>query len=237
MWAFYIVAAMLTAGVVIKLTLTLAGKGRHAHGGEVHRSSRSVALFISAAIPIAALAIYLPLGRPDLPSTSALFFNPTDMLIRQQALLRRRPLQVLLEQNPEDLQSLVQLGEISSRLGDDRAAVEFFRRAVDVAKKTDDIFLRRYAVNLGEMQVKLAGGRVGPDAIETFEFVLTLYPESPFARYYLGLAKAQNGKREEAIEAWEKLLSEGSPRPYWKDMVRDSLSRVRAELKQENNNP
>ena len=90
MWHLYIIASMLAAGVVIKLMLALAGKGRHRHGGAVTAADRKLGLALAAVIPIATLCLYLPLGRPDLPGSPAIFNNPGEMWSRQQALLRTR---------------------------------------------------------------------------------------------------------------------------------------------------
>lgn len=235
MWHFYIVAAALTAGVVIKLMLTLANKGRHNHGGEVTAGDRRLGQVLAVVIPLCALGLYLPLGSPDIAGQPSIFTNLEDQILRQQALLRRRPLQILLEQNPDDLGALVQLGSISTRLGQHKEAVAFYQRAVVSAQRANDTLLRVYAVTLGEAQVKASEGIVGADAVGTFEYVRALYPQSPIARYYLALAKAQRGDNEAAIGEWEGLLSDGPPGAYWKAEVRKSMAAARKQLKDEKN--
>ena len=162
----------------------------------------------------------------------AIFNNPGEMWSRQQALLRRHPLQVLLESDPGDLSALVQLAGISSQLGAYPEAVAFYLRAVVAAQKSNDMLLRVYVVLLGEAQVKATKGKVGDDAIGSFEYARTLYPGSPIARHYLALAKAQRGDPAAAITEWEALLGDGSPRAYWKEQVRKALAETRAEMKE-----
>lgn len=231
MWHFYLVASALTAGVVIKIMLTLANRGRFMHGEKPTESDQRLSFALSALLPLGALLVYLPLGRPDLPSQPAIFANFEETLLRQQALMKERPYQILVEQNPDDQAALLQLAVINFRTGDFRESVKFYKRAVLQAQLHDDPMLRVYAVSMGEVQVLASNGIVGDDAVGTFEYVLSLYPESPIARYYLALAKAQHGRLAEAIADWEALLAEGPPRAYWKAQVRDAMAKARADLK------
>ena len=234
MWHFYIVASALTAGVVIKIMMTLANRGRFTHGGTPAVIDKNLSFALAVILPLGALAVYLPLGRPDLPSEPAIFSNIEETMLRQQALMTERPFQILLGQNPDDIAALLQLATINFRTGDFKESVKFYKRAVVQAQKTDNALLRVYAVSLGEVQVLAANGRVDDDAVGTFEYVLTLYPGSPIARYYLALAKAQRGHTAEAIAEWETLLAEGTPRAYWKVQVRDAMAKARLDLKKDN---
>jgi cytochrome c-type biogenesis protein CcmH len=231
MWGFYIVASALTAGVVIKIMMTLANRGRFTHGGKPTDADKNLSFALAVILPLGALAAYLPLGRPDLKSEQAIFSNFEETMLRQQALMKERPYQILVEKNPNDMAALLQLALVNFRTGDFKESVKFYQRAVVEARKNNDAMLRVYAVSLGEVQVLASGGKVGDDAIGTFEYVRTLYEGSPIARYYLALAKAQRGQREEAIVEWESLLAEGSPRAYWKAQVRDAMAKARAEIK------
>lgn len=232
MWHFYIVASVLAAGVVLKLVATLQDRGRHRHGGGVTPHDYQLSVFLCLFVPLSALAVYLYFGRPDLRGSPAMFIEPEKAVQRQQALLKQRPFQVLLEKNPESLEALVQLAVISARLGKYDEAAKFYKRAVMVAEKTQDMMLRVYVVALGEVQVMASSGKVGDDAIGTFTYARTLYPGSPIARYYLALAMAQRGEEEKAIAEWEGLLSDGSPSSYWKERVRESMSEARKRLKE-----
>lgn len=231
MWGFYIVASALTAGVVIKIMMTLANRGRFTHGGKPTDADKNLSFALAVILPLGALAIYLPLGRPDLRSEAAIFSNFEETMLRQQALMKERPYQILVEQNPDDMAALLQLALINFRTGDFKESVKFYKRVVVQAQKNSDVMLRVYAVSLGEVQVLASNGRVGDDAVGTFEYVRTLYDASPIARYYLALAKAQRGHPAEAITEWESLLAEGSPRAYWKAQVREAMAKARAELK------
>ena len=60
-----------------------------------------------------------------------------------------------------------------------------------------------------------------------------MHADSPIVLYYLGLYKAQTGRREEAIEDWQKLLVGGSPAVYWKQRVREAIASTREAMRLE----
>ena len=48
------------------------------------------------------------------------------------------------------------------------------------------------------------------------------------ARYYLGMAAEQDGKREEAAKIWRELIAEAPADAHWVNDVRTALARVEA---------
>ncbi len=236
MWALYIIMSLLAAGTCTKLLQPLVD-GRH----DVTARDRKTLYTIICAAPVLALCLYLFLGRPDLPGAPAIFggiSDPStmvqgldDLMARQQALLMRHPAQILLEENPNDLDAIIQLASVHVKLHNYKEAIKFYKHGVLVAEEQHDPFLRIYATTLGQLQVQDDGGNVNDAAIGTFNFVLTLQADNPFARYYLALAKYQHGDIAGAVADWQSLLSGGPPGAFWKDMVRDSLAKAQAELR------
>lgn len=230
MWMLYAVMSMLCAGVVIKIVAPIVDKGRVRHGRGVSAADRTLAMALMCAVPAVSLSVYLVLGRPDLPSTLALFKDVQGMLARQDALLAQEPLQVLLKKNPDNLPALLKLGAVNDRLGHYDEALKFYKRAVLVAGMKGDILLRLYMEELGQVQVRANKGIVGKDARATFETILKLKAEDPVAGYYLALAKAQSGDVKGAIDDWMKMLSTGTPLAYWKWDVRAAIAAAKAGL-------
>jgi cytochrome c-type biogenesis protein CcmH len=72
-----------------------------------------------------------------------------------------------------------------------------------------------------------AQGRVSEEAQRDFEAALALDPTSAIARYYIGLAAAQNGERDKAIEVWSKLLADATPDAPWRERVAALLEQLR----------
>ncbi|MEZ0225165.1 MAG: tetratricopeptide repeat protein [Alphaproteobacteria bacterium] len=224
MWHLYVIISMLTAGVVMKLTGPLLRRDRH----DVTRADRRLALGLTCLLPTTALVIYLFSGRPDLPGMPAIFTDAGALMMRQEALLAKRPFETLVKTNPNSIGAVVKLADINQRLGRFAEAAKFMQRAVLLAQQQGDIYLRIYAENLGRFQVLANGGIVGTDALGTFAYVRTLKDVDPIARYYQALAKAQRGDTDGAIAEWNDLLSEGSTMAYWKEYVRQAIAVTKA---------
>lgn len=233
MWVLYFMMSLLAAGVVIKLVNPLMGRGRFNAGGTATQADRTLALALMMVVPVLSLALYLSAGRPDLKGHQAVFYNLEDLHRRHLSLLAQRPMTILLERDATDIGALRSLGDIHTSLGNHDEAVKFYAQTVRAAIAKQDDFLRLYAVALGQAQIRARNGTVGDDALATFHFVLTLYPESPLARHYLALYKRQSGDIAGAVQDWMQLLSEGPTRAYWKSMVRDALEEARRVLKQQ----
>jgi cytochrome c-type biogenesis protein CcmH len=236
MTMLYVLMAVLTAGVCIKLVHVLAAP---AGAGQVDasrpsrplrrasRADRFLVAVVVVLLPAAALTTYLLIGRPDLRAQQAIFDMTADLQNRQAALLAQRPMAVLVGQNPDDIGAHLSLAEINRRIGRYDDEVKFLARAVALGTAAQDPLLRHYAVTLGQAQVRLSGGMVGDDALATFSFVRGLYPDDPLSRHYEALALAQRGDSAAALALWRPLLSEGPSRAYWKDLVRKAMSDAR----------
>ena len=143
-------------------------------------------------------------------------------------------MEILLHENPDDLGALVTMADINNRLKNYAAAVKLFERVVAIAEEKQDLLLRVYVVALGEAQVMANNGEVGDDAIKTFEYALTIkgFGQSPIARYYLAMAKAQRGEPEKALIEWQMLLGEGSPGIFWKARLRQAITETKKALRE-----
>lgn len=231
MWGLYILMSIMAAGVTIKLMMPLLGKGRRRSEGAVTVEDRQMARLMMLLIPLVSLGLYLLSGRPDLQGAPAVFLRLREISDEHTSLLAERPLSILIEKNPEDVGALVSLAIVNQKIKHHEDAIGFYKRAVEFAEKQGDWRLRPIANMLGEAQVEAAQGVVTDDAYQTFLYVLTLHPESPIARYYIALWKAQHGNTDAAMNEWIALINEGPPNIHWKKRVRDSISETRAKLR------
>lgn len=83
---------------------------------------------------------------------------------------------------------------------------------------------------LGETQVAAADGRVTDEARQSFQAALTLDPRDPRARFYLGLARSQNGDIKGAIDDWLSLEADSRPDAPWRPMLAERLQSSAAEV-------
>ena len=80
--------------------------------------------------------------------------------------------------------------------------------------------------NLGEALMAEANGIVTADAKSAFLRALALDKKSVSARYYLGVAAEQDGKRDEAASTWRELIAEAPADAHWVGDVRAALARL-----------
>ncbi len=78
----------------------------------------------------------------------------------------------------------------------------------------------------GEALVAAANGLVTADAQGAFTRARALDPGHAKARYFLGLAAEQDGRRAEAAALWRGLLADAPADAPWLDLVRRSLARL-----------
>jgi cytochrome c-type biogenesis protein CcmH len=81
----------------------------------------------------------------------------------------------------------------------------------------------------GEALVQAANGVVTPGARSLFAKVLTLDPGDPRARYFLAMAKDEDGDHAGAMADWIALIKSAPPDAPWLPDMRDFVGRVAAE--------
>jgi cytochrome c-type biogenesis protein CcmH len=80
--------------------------------------------------------------------------------------------------------------------------------------------------DLGEALVAAANGIVTDDAKEAFDRSFRLDGANVSARFYIGLAAEQDGRKDEAARIWRKLLADSPPGAPWRPLVQTALARV-----------
>ncbi len=126
-----------------------------------------------------------------------------------------------LDANPNDLDGWRMLGWSYSKTGRLGEAVTAYRHAVDLRK--DDPALKSL---YGEAMVQAAGGTVDKDALAVFEQVLAADPSDPRARYYQGVAKAQQGDNQGALDEWLALYKTAPAGAEWAGDLRARIEEV-----------
>lgn len=181
-------------------------------------------------LPIAALLIYARLGSPALPdrpfaarttATGSVAEQkpPMDM---QEALAKLR---AHLEQHPDDLTGQLLLARSELSLGHYQEAAEAYRHAADLSGHRADI-----VGDWGEAQVLAAGGKVTPGAREAFEAGLKDPETAPRARYYLALARMQDGDVKDALQAWVDLEADSPAEAEWLPLLRQRIAEAAGTL-------
>ena len=175
---------------------------------------------IAAALfaPAAALGFYAYLGHPDLPDLplSARLKEPPGRMDLMAAIAK---IEAHLAQDPNDGRGYEVLAPVYLRLGRYDDAVKASEAALRLNGDTPERQAR-----FGEALVAAASGEVTPQARQAFDAAIAKDPALPLARFYLGLAAAQNGDEARAKDIWETLLKDAPAVRPWIATVRQQLA-------------
>jgi cytochrome c-type biogenesis protein CcmH len=202
-----------------------------AEGKTAAVSQRSVLIgtvVVLLLVPVLGGGIYLAIGRPEATqidlaamqrraAQEAQIRADTERMIAQ---LRER-----LAAEPNRADGWLLLGR--SLLAIDRAAeaVPALDRAI--ALQPDDA--ESYALR-AEAQTLAADGSVTASAQRDFRAVLERDPQHPGARYYLGLARLQEGDMRGAYDDWYALAADSPADAPWLDVVQARLRELAPRL-------
>jgi cytochrome c-type biogenesis protein CcmH len=129
-----------------------------------------------------------------------------------------------LNRNPDDPQGWRMLGWSYSNTNRFAQSAGAYARAIELDPENADFRSAR-----GEALVRAADGLITDEARAVFEQVLRIDAKDPRARFFIGLAKEQSGKKVAALDDWVAILNETDPGETW---VGDLAQRV-TELGQE----
>lgn len=201
-----------------------AGRGPQASTPPTRASAgRWPAVAIAALLPLAALAVYLPAGHPDLPAQPVA--SRDDAGAPPAVLEALDRLGQELERDPDNLQGWVLMAQVYDRMGRHRDAADAYRRALALSQGDPGL-----ATAFAEALVRTDRGIVSEEARRIFDGVLERVPDDPRARYYLALASAQAGDFEAALAGWSGLLRASPPDAPWVGLVRQRIAEAATEL-------
>jgi len=181
---------------------------------------RAAAITAALGVPALALALYVPLGSPNVPDQPA--FGRVKTAQGSQSIEQMiGQVEAHLARDPNDGQGWEVIAPIYLRLGRFDDAVMALRKAITL---NGDSATRESG--LGEALVAAANGVVTAEAKAAFQHALDTDPQDAKARYFLGLADEQDGDREAAAAKWRALLDQAPPNAPWTGFVRAALARV-----------
>jgi cytochrome c-type biogenesis protein CcmH len=174
-----------------------------------------------ALLPVGTVALYLMLGSPQMPG------EPLAERVRAQANEDRSVAAMVaqveghVERNPNDGRAWEVLAPVYMRIGRYDDAVKALRNSLrlngsNAAREAD----------LGEALVTAANGVVTVEAKAQFERALALDKQDVMARFYMGMAADQDGRRADADAIWKDLLASAPPGAPWVEMVRHAMARA-----------
>lgn len=212
----------------------LLAETRAGEGGAATRGARVLRIAIIAAavaLPLAAGALYLQTGAPDLPD-QPLAERAKARQAAEAADPARTEMKTLvaklagkLEQRPDDAEGWTLLARSYVSLERYADAAAAFQRAMDITGGSDSALLGEYA----EARVLANGGVMDIEALSTFQDILAENPKDPQARFYVGLGKAQSGDAAGALADWKALLADSPADAPWVPALRGQIARLDPE--------
>jgi cytochrome c-type biogenesis protein CcmH len=184
-----------------------------------------LAIGLAIALPLAALLLYGPGGKPFLPSQPFAERPAADRAEVATAVAEAEALRRRLDETPGDLAGWTELAERWIALGRADRAVEPLERAVGLSGG-DPVLTSLY----GEALVQESGGIVTAQALAAFERVAAADPEEPRARFYQGLARAQAGDDRGALDRWQPMMRASPPDAPWIGQLRGQMTAAAIRL-------
>jgi cytochrome c-type biogenesis protein CcmH len=183
-------------------------------------SRRPLALHtvLSLVVPVASLAIYLGFGNPGLPGQplSARLETPPTSATADELVAR---VEAALRKNPDDGRGWDVIGPVymAQRRYDDAARA--YASAIRLSGVSEGR-LRGFA----EAMIRRDNGIVGDDARRAFNQILSLNPDSVEPRFWLAMAKEQDGDKAGAIADYKAMLENAPEDAGWRQPIAERLA-------------
>lgn len=169
-------------------------------------------------LPLASMAIYLTYGTPGLPGDplSARVAgtentrNPNDLIARVEKRLR---------EHPEDGTGWSVVAPVYYAMGRYVDAATAYANAMRLVGETPDR-LQGFA----NARIRAENGIVPADARTALQRILVIAPDRKEPRIWLALAKEQDGKIDEAIADYRKLIDEAPTDAPWRKVLEARLA-------------
>ncbi|MGH6894237.1 MAG: c-type cytochrome biogenesis protein CcmI [Dongiaceae bacterium] len=184
--------------------------------------SHRLTLAMAVILPLAGFGFYLLLGSPHLPSQSAMERLAQE---RQRTSPEIQALEAKVAAAPFDPQEWIDLARAYADVERAKDAADSFAKAMALGRNEPDI-LRQYA----HAAILAQRGRVAADAQVALRRVLAADPTDPTARFFLGLAKAQNEDVEGALTDWLALERDLPAEAPLRAMVAENIDQAARQL-------
>jgi len=183
---------------------------------------RGAGILLIGAVPIAAVSVYLVLGRPDYQDTDqtpASISGAPDADAGAAEAIAQMPagerlamienmvdgLSARLAEKPDDLEGWQMLARSNTALGRYDDGVKALETALENFPDNEALRLA-YAQSLFARRNR-AGEPIDAQTTNAFEAVLAINSDQPLALFVLGEAASLSGKKPEAARYWKRLLA------------------------------
>jgi cytochrome c-type biogenesis protein CcmH len=172
-------------------------------------------------LPLFGVVLYLTVGAPQLPGQP--------FAERQAALPAATPELMALRQHvathPDDAEAWAALARLALDQQRVEEALDGFRRVLALGKATPDLY-----ADYGRALILFHDGEVSDDTRAVFEKALALDARQPTARFFLALAKAQQGDLSGALEGWVALEKDTPADAPYRQSLSENIDKAARQL-------
>ena len=191
-------------------------------GGGSRRRPAALALVALLLLPAAAVAIYLDLGTPGLPS--APFASRAPVAPADQELVKIiETLNAKMQADPSDPKGWALLARAESKIGRYKESAEAYAQAIARGQAKGEAPDAETQSLYGEALSAAADGQVTPKAKAAFAAALALNPKDTRARYYSALAEAQADHLDAALGQWVALEADSPADAPWRPLLTSQI--------------
>jgi cytochrome c-type biogenesis protein CcmH len=201
--------------------------GKQEKPAGIARPAKLTAVALMALIPLGAMAVYLPLGAPDLPAKPLAARNldkernaPPESVLAAVAKLREE-----LAGNPDNLQGWTILARALARMGEWNEAAAAFKNILRLSPNDIDA-KAAYAETL----INAADGEIGAEPLKLLTEIRAAAPQDARALYYLALARSRQGDLKGALEDWRTLVAATPADAPWLPVVTARIEETATKL-------
>lgn len=183
-------------------------------------------LWAAAALPVAALALYLAVGTPGLPGRP--YASRLDAPIEQASagdLVAK--VEAHLRSHPDDGRGWDVLAPVYMRLGEFREAADAYERAIRLLGESP----QRLA-GFARASIMLANGVVEEPARRAYEKLSALDAQAIEPQVWLAIAREQDGDVDGAADEYRRLAARAGTQEPWKSLIEERLKSAEKKLAQ-----
>ena len=195
--------------------------------GNSSRQRWATVAIIAVVIPLVAISLYFVIGSPE--AINPVKETPLSQVEQQHSITGMvSQLEAKLEQDPNDVEGWNMLARSYMALKDFEKAVMAMQRLYELVWDQPEVLVR-YADALA----MLHGGKLSGKPQELIEKALALEPENSIGLWLGGMAFAEQGEHQAAIDYWRRLLPQLANNDAEKSRVKQMIARAQQEMGQE----
>jgi cytochrome c-type biogenesis protein CcmH len=190
------------------------------------RTGLGLVIAVAAAAPLAAAAIYLLIGSPQIPDqpfkarlATWRASDPSTLDPAQMAAV----LQTIVAERPADPMPRAFLARAEMAEGDTASAIYDFKKATKLAPNRADLWSA-----LGEAQATSDDPDTAAEAHANFERASALDPKAPGPRYFLAREQIASGQVQAGVAAWKSLAADLQPNDPRRPELLRQIAQVQA---------